>query len=234
MPSQGADEHEPPLTLEFSNRYPGILCACFRLHFTGRDRKRRNWAKQAAVSSLWASIAEMLDEVPNPNVADLPSIEIASDKLGKPHLLIDGSELPAVSFAYEGDTLWVAVCRTGFSIGIDAENAASFRGDYPFQRVFQEGELEIRDKREDAAAMIWSAKEAVVKALGCGFHLIDPLHLRVESCSECHEKTVLKAYLTDGIMEGSLVSAEHPAYVRIFRHGGTWVSVALVARDQAC
>ncbi len=234
LSSQGAAERLAALTLEFSYCDPEILCAGFRLHFTGRDRKRRSWAKQAAVSSLWVSIAGMLDEVPYLKNPDLPGIEITSDKLGKPHLLIDGSELPAVSFAYEGDTLWVAVCRSGFSIGIDAAHSASFRGDYPFQRVFQEGELEAGGKREDTAAMIWSAKEAVVKALGCGFHLIDPLHVRVESCPEHHDRTALKAYLTEGTLGWSRVSAEDPVYVRIFRHNGAWVSVALVAGDQAC
>jgi len=36
----------------------------------------------------------------------------------------------------------------------------------------------------EAAAMLWSIKEAVVKALGCAFHLVDPRQITVYPSAE--------------------------------------------------
>ena len=35
-----------------------------------------------------------------------------------------------------------------------------------------------------ASALLWSVKEAVVKALGCAFHLVDPLQITVYPSAE--------------------------------------------------
>ncbi|MGO9567837.1 MAG: 4'-phosphopantetheinyl transferase superfamily protein [Desulfomonilaceae bacterium] len=223
-------ECQTPLALEVLHHDPRALCACVRLNYSDRNRKWRNRFKQAAVSALLPSAWKMEAEFRRETAASVPDMEIVSDSLGKPHLLIDGSEGPPVSFAYEGHTMWVAVGQQCSSVGIDAAQSASFMGNYPFHRVFHEGELELGDGKEEAAARIWSAKEAVAKALGCGFHLVDPLHLRVEPFSEDHEESWLKVHLIDRARERLRVQAENPVAVRIFRHRGMWVSVASVSR----
>ncbi len=53
--------------------------------------------------------SEMGREFRGNMASGVANMEIVSDSLGKPQLLIDGSEGPAVSFAYEGDMMWVAV-----------------------------------------------------------------------------------------------------------------------------
>jgi phosphopantetheinyl transferase len=230
LPGPNATEQEATLALEFLHHGPGVLCACIRLPYSNRNKSWRNWAKQAAVSALVPSVLDMHDEFRREVAAGEPNMEIVSDSLGKPHLLIDGSDGPAVSFAYEGDMMWVAVGREGSSVGIDAAESASFRGNYPFHRAFHEGELELGGEKDEVAALIWSAKEAVVKALGCGFHLVDPLHLRVEPCSGDHEKYLLNVHLINRSRETLRVQAENPVPVSIFRYTSMWVSVASISR----
>jgi len=219
-----------PLELEFLHHGPRVLYACIRLPYSNRNRRWRNWAKEAAVSSLVPSLWEMYDEFRGGMAARVPNMEIVSDSLGKPHLLIDGSDGPAVSFAYEVDTMWVAVGPEDSSVGIDAAESASFKGNYPFHRAFHGGELELDGEKDEVAALIWSAKEAVVKALGCGFHLVDPLDLRVEPCSGDHGKALLKVHLIDRSRERLRMQAENPVPVSVFRYGGMWISVASVSR----
>jgi phosphopantetheinyl transferase len=225
-----AAARETPLVLEFLRRDAEMLCACIRLPYSNRNKSWRNWAKQAAVFALVPSVSEMNGEFRRDMAARVPNLEIVSDSLGKPRLLIDGSDGPAVSFAYEGDTMWVAVGREGSSVGIDAAESASFSGNYPFHRAFHEAELELEGEKDEVAALIWSAKEAVVKALGSGFHLVDPLHLRVEPCSGEYGKSLLKVHLIDRSRERLRVQAENPVPVSYFRYGTMWVSVASVSR----
>jgi hypothetical protein len=59
-----------------------------------------------------------------------------------------------------------------------------FQREYPFHRVFHPEELEhalrlASGDLEKASALLWSIKEAVVKALGCAFHLVDPRQITV-------------------------------------------------------
>ena len=228
FPGPNATQHQTPLALRFLGRNAEVVCGCISLSYFKWNRNQRDWAKQAAVSALLTSVSDAQEGLCCETKPGVFGIEIVSDSLGKPHLLIDGSEGPSVSFAYEGHTMWVAVGRRGSNVGIDAAQSASFMGNYPFHRVFQEGELGNGGKREEAAALIWSAKEAVVKALGCGFHLVDPLHLRVEKSSGDHEASLLKVYLTDKARERCQLQAKDPVPVWILRHSGMWVSVASV------
>jgi phosphopantetheinyl transferase (holo-ACP synthase) len=94
--------------------------------------------------------------------------------------------------------------------------------------VFHEAELEHGDAKEDVAALIWSAKEAVVKALGCGFHLVDPLEVMVELRCGDHQSLLLKARLAERAREKLGVKAENPITLKSLRHSETWVSVALL------
>jgi hypothetical protein len=71
-------------------------------------------------------------------------------------------------------------------MGIDVAEAIEFQGDYPFHRVFNAEELQhvlnlAGGDLATASALLWSVKEAVVKALGCAFHLVDPLQIHVDS-----------------------------------------------------
>ncbi|MFC1834216.1 4'-phosphopantetheinyl transferase family protein [Thermodesulfobacteriota bacterium] len=111
-------------------------------------------------------------------------IDIVSGRLGRPLLYVNGQKGPDVSFTHLNGSTWAALCPENACVGIDAACMSEFEDDYPYGRAFHKREMEAfryctQGKTGEAAAMIWSAKEAVVKALGCGFHLLDPLDLEI-------------------------------------------------------
>jgi phosphopantetheinyl transferase len=104
--------------------------------------------------------------------------------LGRPHLLFGESRGPGISFSKYGGRVWAALCGDESDIGIDVAGADEFQREYPFHRVFHQQELQHALKLsggdlERGAALLWSVKEAVVKALGCAFHLVDPRQITV-------------------------------------------------------
>jgi phosphopantetheinyl transferase len=214
------------LELQFLHYDSGIVCAGFALNYPEECKGWRSLAKKDAVSALVPCISTMQARGSAETHASVPNIEIASDSLGRPYLVINGSGGPTVSFAYVRDTMWVAISLNESNIGVDAEESDSFQGNYPFHRVFHKKELESGGDKDDLAALMWSAKEAVVKALGCGFHLVDPLHVRVEPYCGDHEGLWLRARLTKGTRENLRVQIQDPIPVRVLRYRGIWISVA--------
>lgn len=111
-------------------------------------------------------------------------IRVLHEALGRPRLLVGDYRGPAISFSEGRGMVWAALCADASDIGIDAAESNEFQGAYPVQRVFHPEELEHAQRltggdREEASALLWSIKEAVVKALGCGFHLVDPRQITV-------------------------------------------------------
>jgi phosphopantetheinyl transferase len=106
------------------------------------------------------------------------------DYLGKPRLFLGDREGPSLSFSYEEKRLWAAMGQDG-PVGIDVAYPEEFPENYPFPRAFNADELECaeglcRGNRARGAALLWSVKEAAVKAIGTGFHFLDPLDVEVE------------------------------------------------------
>jgi phosphopantetheinyl transferase (holo-ACP synthase) len=117
------------------------------------------------------------------NIADLP-IQVVYDPLGRPQLLLGDCDGPAISFSEYGGKIWAALCNDTSNVCIDAAGTDEFPKDYPFGRVFHAQELQnalrlASGDSEKAAALLWSIKEAAVKALGCAFHLVDPRQICV-------------------------------------------------------
>ena len=69
--------------------------------------------------------------------------------------------------------------------GVDAALEKDFASPYPFARAFRREEWDWAWRHcqgrapAAAAALLWAAKEAAVKALGTGFHTMDPRDLEV-------------------------------------------------------
>jgi phosphopantetheinyl transferase len=115
------------------------------------------------------------------------------DGLGCPRFN-QGIPLPlAISFSQTGPEIWAAVARTD-ALGLDVESPENFRGSYPYDRVFSEAEFQCVTgycpAKEDAAAMLWSCKEAAMKKRGTGFHFTDPRDVRVQSCEMTNEPLI--------------------------------------------
>ena len=144
-------------------------------------------AKHRLVSTLWDHLVAL--ESPlwihcrSPNGAALP-VKLVRGLLGRPRLLLGEYPGPAISLSEGGGKIWAALCGDGADIGIDVAGPDEFPGGYPFHRVFQPCELEHALKVAGgelaaASALLWSIKEAVVKAMGCAFHLVEPRQVTV-------------------------------------------------------
>ena len=143
--------------------------------------------KHRLVSTLWdhlvARESPLGERCQSSTRAAFP-IQVVRGLLGRPQLLLGEYRGPAISFSQGGGQIWAALCGDGSDIGIDVAGTDEFQRDYPFQRVFQPPELQHALRLADgdlgkASALLWSIKEAVVKALGCAFHLVDPRQITV-------------------------------------------------------
>jgi phosphopantetheinyl transferase len=110
-------------------------------------------------------------------------LTLETGPLGQPRLKLGGKAGPGLSFSEAGGTLWAALTGQG-QVGVDAAPKGDFLPPFPYARTFQPEEWEwawrhCRGESASAAALLWAAKEAAVKALGVGFHARDPLDLRV-------------------------------------------------------
>jgi hypothetical protein len=134
-------------------------------------------AKEPLVRRLLASLPGQ-----DPGFASQPElwpVSLELTALGQPRLRLNGQPGPAVSFSQAADRLWAALAPFG-QVGVDAALPSEFEEGYPLARAFQEAELDWArplsgGDTAGAAALLWALKEAAVKALGVGFHLLDPL-----------------------------------------------------------
>jgi len=115
---------------------------------------------------------------PRPYEKSTDEIIVRHDPRGRPSLSVDGREGPSISFTHTDQTTWAALGNAR-RLGIDAALKADFLGPYPWGRAFRSSEMDravglIGGDKPLAAALLWSLKEAAVKAFGQGFHGVDP------------------------------------------------------------
>jgi len=143
--------------------------------------------KYRLVSALWDHLVAMESPLwkrcQSSSRAAFP-IRVVGGLLGRPHLLLGQYRGPAISFSQGGGKVWAALCGDESDIGIDVAGTDEFQKEYPLHRVFHAEELQHASRLaggdlENASALLWSIKEAVVKALGCAFHLVDPRQITV-------------------------------------------------------
>jgi phosphopantetheinyl transferase (holo-ACP synthase) len=111
--------------------------------------------------------------------AAVPPLTLETTALGQPRLLLKGRSGPAVSFAQAAGRLWAALTPVG-QVGVDAALPSEFEESYPWARAFRAPEFAwarclTGGDTAAGAALLWVLKEAAVKALGVGFHRLDPL-----------------------------------------------------------
>ena len=114
---------------------------------------------------------------------DESALTLHKSILGGPCLLLGDKQGPSLSFSHGKERLWAAMCSKG-RVGIDMAYPEEFAAGYPFARAFRPEELDCaralcHNDTARGAALIWSAKEASVKATGAGFNRFDPLQVRV-------------------------------------------------------
>jgi phosphopantetheinyl transferase (holo-ACP synthase) len=111
--------------------------------------------------------------------------------------------------------------------------ADEFHREYPFHRVFHSQELQhalrlAGGDLEQASALLWSVKEAVVKALGCAFHLVDPRHITVYQSVGRDGEYTFPVGLSGKALERFPLDANHSLWVRSLPRIKEWLSIALL------
>ena len=170
-----------------------------------------------------------------PTEAAFP-IQVVRGPLGRPHLLLGESRGPAISFSEDGGNLWAALCADESDIGIDAAGSDEFHGEYPFHRVFHPQELQhalqlAGGDLEKAAALLWSVKEAVVKALGCAFHLADPRQITVYPAAGGNGGHTFPVGLSGKALARFPIAAGRYLWVHSLSRRKMWLSIALLKRQ---
>ena len=211
-----------------------MVCGYVRLDAGPRSFKARMETKAMLAGALWKALGPGAHHVTQG--AQRAGAQIVSGGLGRPLLAVRGSRLTNVSFAYSDADLWAVMCCPMWSCGIDVAWPQEFGADYPYHRVFSREELSDTVKimgcdRGEAAALLWTAKEAVVKAGGCGFHLVDPRDVRVAVIHGRETVCELQACITNRRGAPPARSNEIRATVHSARSGRYWVSVVMIYSD---
>jgi len=150
---------------------------------------------------------------------DEKTLTLHKSALGRPFLCLGEVEGPSLSFSHGKGRLWAAMAAQG-SVGIDVAYPEEFADGYPFIRAFKDEELDWAKALCDndtarGAALVWSAKEAAVKATGTGFNFSNPLEVRVGA----------PLFSEHGILCQVTAGRPVPAWARPQDTG--WLSVAL-------
>lgn len=173
-------------------------------------------------------------------------IQVGRNLLGRPHLLLGEHPGPSISFSQGEGRIWAALSGDESDIGIDVagpnEFKTEFRGEYPFHRVFHPDELQhalrlVGGDLEKASALLWSVKEAVVKALGSAFHLVDPREVTVyppeESAAEITGGYDFPVGLSGKALVRFPLTAGQSLWAHSLPQGKAWLSLALLNRKPA-
>ena len=183
---------------------------------------RRTENHRRLVTILWEHLFS--------NRVALP-IRLVHDSLGRPHLLLGEHRGPAISFSTAGDEVWAALCGDESEIGIDVAGSAEFQEGYPVYRVFHVQELHqtlelAGGDWANAAALLWSIKESVAKALGCAFHLVDPRDIHVDPPLVEDGGPAFSVRLSGKALLRFPMADRRPIMVRSLPQAGTWLSIA--------
>lgn len=225
-------------TVSFVHRRGPVLYASLPHDATSLMEQVTNGggARHRLVSILWDHLAAMESHLwkryQSSNRNAFP-IHVVHAPLGRPHLLLGECPGPAISFSEGGGKLWAALCGDDSDIGIDVVVPDEFQKDYPFHRVFHLHELQYALRltggdMENASALLWSVKEGVVKALGCGFHLVDPREIYVSPPIGGEGGYTFPVGLSGKALVRFPKSAGRSIWVRSFPQEKMWLSIALL------
>jgi hypothetical protein len=85
---------------------------------------------------------------------------------------------------------------------------------------------------ENASALLWSIKEAVVKAMGCAFHLVAPLHVHVSpSAGGDWRGCIFPVCISREPPLRSPPGGSRSIWVRSYPSEKMWLSIALLHRQ---
>jgi phosphopantetheinyl transferase len=191
------------------------------------SKQRREGARlyQAAKESLARFLVERVLER---QVVDL-TLEL--DPLGRPRARLGAAPGPSLSFSWCSGRLWAAAGRSENGLGLDAAAPGEFTGSYPHRRVFREAEwqtalIQTGGEQAEAAALLWSVKEAVVKARGCAFHFLGPRQVQVHFNAREGNSWLWRGCLEEAGQDGDLSGGPEPCLAVSVRLQDVWLAAA--------
>jgi len=213
--------------------YTSMPCAAETQKGCGTHDARE---KHRLVSSLWDHLVAMKSPLWKPSqTSSRPAfpIQVVRGLLGRPQLLLGDYPGPAISFSEGGGKVWAALCGDASGLGIDVAGPDEFQSQYPFHRVFHPQELQhtltlAGGDLQKASALLWSIKEAVVKALGCAFHLVDPRQINVYPSVGGNGGYTFPVGLSGKALLRFPIAAGRSLWVRSLAQRKMWLSVALL------
>lgn len=111
--------------------------------------------------------------------------------------------LPSISISHSSGHVFVALAQSNLEVGIDAEPAARSLAENAFDMMSTGEELEQLRQQPGVSMFLWTAKEAVQKAMRKGMHL-NPRKIKV-SIGECEQNISIensKIQLTSWVENG--------------------------------
>jgi phosphopantetheinyl transferase len=198
-------------------------------HFAKRNRESSILNLKAKESLAFFLTQRLLERKPS-------EIILKSEPWGKPEIWLNGVPGPALSFSWSAKRLWAAAGRPGNSLGLDAAAPEEFAGSYPHRRVFAETERQTaitlsRGDAAEAAALLWSVKEAVVKAAGCGFYYLSPKQVQVRFTGQGESGYLWRGCLQGIDQDGNRANQDHYLAVSV-RLEYIWLAVAWCVGEQ--
>jgi phosphopantetheinyl transferase (holo-ACP synthase) len=219
--------------------YTSVPCADYTHQGCGTNGEGD---KHRLVSTLWDHVAALespLWKYCEPSNRAAFPIQVVCGLLGRPQLLLGAYRGPAISFSTSGGKIWAALCGDGSDIGIDVAGTDEFQGEYPFHRVFDHHEIQhalrlVDGDLQQASALLWSIKEAVVKALGCAFHLVDPRQITVYPSVGGDGAYTFPVRLSGNALARFPRAARQSLWVRSLPQSRMWLSIAFLHRGPVC
>lgn len=148
------------------------------------SKRREDWliGRWTSKCALAAARAEGTD------AEALAALEIVNDSEGAPSALRDGAPLEsAISISHRDGAGLCAVAPKGYAVGCDLElvepHGEAFEQDYFDAEERDQIARTSGAEREQLVALLWSAKEGALKAVGTGLRR-DTRELHVELLSE--------------------------------------------------
>jgi phosphopantetheinyl transferase len=217
----------------------GIRILYSSIGFSNKKGNRRKEMHRAKIELLTELLKHptLVDFIEaHPMVNSQENLVITSDRWGKPVVMTGKQQLLSLSFSSSDNKIWCLICTGNNKCGIDAARFSEFDPGYPHYRAFLKAELSgaadmTCGEISDAAALLWSGKEAIVKALGCAFRLVDPLGIRIYIKKLEGDTCWSSAELLKSRINRSGVVGEPGIVVKSRRHGDDWVSIAAVSRE---
>lgn len=208
-----------------------VYCAVWKDCLVSREKSHRQHVKEQLALYLFELLSKKKCATHITSLDLRNGLRLASTTLGKPLLLSDEHPRACVSFSYAERDIWGAITDIPWLCGVDAALEQDFDLSFPVAKVFSQAELEagslVEKNRISLIALLWSAKESVVKAAGCGFHSIPPRDIRLSFVSSMPGMLSLEGNLSMRPNDRGVGYLPGIFHIVSFVHGRAWISVAM-------